>query len=358
MNYRLSQILAEESILTTGTKVIDIDLIDPITRILIRVELVNNGSTPTGHPAAAITKIELIDGSKVLYSATGFGAEAVDYYDMGFKDTTMRDWTDQSWVCALIAINFGRYLYDEEFGFSPTKFLNPQLKITHNYALGGCTPNAANLRIWADCFDDKKVTFGKMLLTKEHYNYALVSSGVTYVDLPTDYPMRKLIVMSRAKDKRAQDQFSQLRLTEEFDKKIVFDEYTEMLEELFVKPYGRFYEYIGGYSDPDGRDFYITPTAECKGSVMAATIAGGAASEAYKNGGYLNIAVAGGGFFDGIVSGYTPHGAVPILFGKQQDPADWWDVTKLKNARLKITAGSSVGSGSTCQIITQQSMSY
>jgi len=358
MNYRLSQVLAAESITTAGTKVIDINLIDPISRFLIRVDLTANGSTPTGHPALALPKIELIDGSKVLYSATGIGAEAVDLYDMGFKDVTMRDWTDNSWVCALISMNFGRYLYDEEFGFSPTKFLNPQLKITHDYSKGGCTPDAANLRVWADCFDDKKISFAKMLLTKEHYSYAMVSSGVTYIDLPTDYPMRKLIIMSRAADKRAQDQFYQVRLTEEFDKKIVFDEYTEMLEELFAKPYGRYREYICGYTDPTGRNFPITPTAECKGALTSGATASITIWETYKNGGYLKVGITAGGFFDGEVSGYTPHGAVPVLFGKQDNPADWYDVTKLKNLRLKLTAGSSVGSGSTCQVITQQALSY
>lgn len=358
MNYRLSQILAAESIATAGTKTIDIDLTDPISRLLIRVDLTNNGSTPTGHPAAALTKIELVDGSNVLFSASGFGAKAVDLYDMGFRADDILDWTDNSWVTALIGINFGRYLYDEQFGFDPVRFRNPQLKISHNYALGGCTPDAANMRIWADCFDGKKPSFAGMLMTKEHYSYTLVSSGVTYVDLPTDYPIRKLVVMSRAADKRAQDQFYQLKLSEEFDKKIILDEYTEQLEELAASIYGRFTEYICGYTDPTGRTFYITPTSESHGSLMAGAAASITVWETYKNGGKLLVGITAGGFFEGDVSGFTPHGAVPILFGKQNDPADWWDVTALKNARLKITAGSSVLAASTCQVITQQLKRY
>ena len=358
MNYRLSQILAAESILTAGTKIIDVDLVDPVSRLLIRVDLTNNGSTPTGHPAAALTKIELIDGSEVLFSASGYGAKAVDLYDMGFKDCDLLDWTDNSWVTAFIALNFGRHLYDEEFGFDPTRFRNPQIKISHNYALGGCAPDAANMRIWADCFDAKKPAFSGMLLTKEHYSYSMVSSGVTYVDLPTDHPIRKLIVMSRASDKRAFDQFAQLKLTEEFDKKIILDEYTEQLEDHVAKLYGRYREYICGYTDPTGRSFFITPTAECKGMLTPGAAASITVWENYKNGGYMKIGITAGGFFDGEVSGFTPHGAVPILFGKQSDPNDWWDVTKLGNARLKITAGSSVGSASTCQVITQQLRKY
>ena len=358
MNYRLSQILASESILTAGTKIIDVDLIDPISRIVIRVDLVNNGSTPTGHPDGVLTKIELIDGSTVLYSAVGYAAKAVDLYDSGFKHAELMDWTDNSWVTSFIALNFGRYLFDEDMGFDPTKFVNPQLKITHDYALGGCTPDAANMRIWADCFDDKHPSFKGMLLNKEHYSYTLVSSGVTYVDLPTDYIIRKIIVQSRAADKRAQDQFYQLRLTEEFDKKIILDEYTEMLEDFTAKTYGMYQEYVAGFSDADGRSFYITPTAECKLAAVGATIAGGAVTEQYRNGGYANVAVAAGGFFDGMFLGFTPHGAVPILFGKQNQIEDWWDVTRLKNARLKITAGSSVGASSTCRVMTQQYKPY
>ena len=44
--------------------------------------------------------------------------------------------------------------------------------------------------------------------------------------------------------------------------------------------------------------------------------------------------------------------------GNLNDPADWWNVTALKNARLKITAGSAADVTVPMVIVTQQARSY
>jgi len=53
------------------------------------------------------------------------------------------------------------------------------------------------------------------------------------------------------------------------------------------------------------------------------------------------------------VMGYNPHGVVPVLFGDQDDPADWYDVTKLGSLKMRIKSGSA-GTNGDIAIITQQ----
>jgi hypothetical protein len=75
-------------------------------------------------------------------------------------------------------------------------------------------------------------------------------------------------------------------------------------------------------------------------------------------GGRITSAISTASNASGIVRGFLPHGSIVIPFGDQNDIADWYDVTKLGSLRLQITAGSSVGSSSTCEVITQQMRRY
>ncbi len=62
MNYRLATILDRELHSADTTKVIDITLADPVSQIAILYEPVNGAeTTPSGHPAKCISKIELVD---------------------------------------------------------------------------------------------------------------------------------------------------------------------------------------------------------------------------------------------------------------------------------------------------------
>ena len=58
------------------------------------------------------------------------------------------------------------------------------------------------------------------------------------------------------------------------------------------------------------------------------------------------------------VEGWCPHGAIEIPFGLQDDPADWYDVTKLGSLRLDILSKSGRTSADTVQIFLQQLRKY
>ncbi len=63
------------------TITIDLAMADPISEIYLDIRATNGDSLPTvGAPLETVSKIEIVDGSDVLYSLNGIEAEALDIY--------------------------------------------------------------------------------------------------------------------------------------------------------------------------------------------------------------------------------------------------------------------------------------
>ena len=358
MNYRSSEILASESIATAGTKTIDINLKDVISRISLQVKLTGTGTDPTAHPAKAVSKIEIVDGSNVVFSMKGVAAQALDFYDTSREPGNALAYANDVQAIAVFNLNFGRRLYDDKLALDPAKFNNLQLKISHNLALGGQAPDAATLSVRADVFDEKAPSLLGYLCSKEHYSVPDLSSDVNYIDLPTDFILRKMLIQGNADDKMPFEQFNQVRLSEEHDKKVVLEGYTSDFIKLFAMQWPVYHELLMGYALTTTNNFFVTPTYwpyyavmsdDALGYTMTANFAGGQAQD---------IRGSTAGVFRGVLRGYCPHGAVPFPFGLQDDLSDWYDVTRLGSLRLKLTQGSSVSGSESIDIITQQLRTY
>lgn len=213
MNYRQAVLLDAETANTAGTKTISKLGVDVISQILIQLKCTNNGSAPTAHPAKAISEIELVDGSDVLWKLSGIQQQALQFFQKGRPSVDIISYVDDNICVAMMELNFGRWLWDEEIAFDPTRFQNPKLKITHNKASGGSTPDAATLEVVANVFDELKPSPVGFLSAKEHYAYSLTSSAKEYVDLPTDMVMRTLMLQSLYDAKQPYEQYNKIRLS-------------------------------------------------------------------------------------------------------------------------------------------------
>ena len=347
MNYRLSELLAEEDASTAKTKTIDITLRDIISRIIIRMRCVNAATRATllGHPAKMVSKIELVDGSNVLFSLNGHECQALNYYDQRLTPDSEINDSENSEIFNTFCIDFGRYLYDPTLAFDPTKFTNPQLKITHNYRAVVADAVSGSLEVFAHIFDEKAVTPTGFLMSKQVQTYETASGSFEYIDLPTDYPYRKLLIRAYLEGKAFDGSISELKLSEDSDKRIPIDiemepylreicgTYPPIIEHwllraqttttpLYIMP--TYWPMLLGISG-DTEDWWRDPNK------LEADLTGLLADSAQA------IPTAGNAV------GYVPHQVVSIPFGLQNDPEDWYDVTKLGSlrARLKGTTGSS-----------------
>lgn len=345
MNYRRAELLATLDITTAATKTIDITGSDVISRLGIILELVNNGNNPTNHPLAAIPKVELVDGSRVMASMTGYGCQSMSYYDNGKMPHNELNYEDNGYARCFVPLSFGRFLYDPQYGFDPKQFKNPQLKITHDYSLGGCSPDGAYLRVVADMFDQKQASPVGFLLNKEIFSFTPATGTEERISLPLDNVIRKLIIMNVNDNEEPDVQFANVKISEEDGKRIVFEGKTMDLIREEAMRFGRFTEYFSGHlaatTDDEFwlsacKDIQVGGICDANDAILTFTWTGGRSRTFYGS---------AATYFGAIVSGRCPHGAVPMFFGDQNDPADWWDVSNVGNVTLSLTARTTAGGG-------------
>lgn len=190
MNYRNTEILDEKSLSGAGTEIVPINIKDIISRIEFTWEITASQHGMDSYPHKDITKIELVDGSDVLFSMDGGQCQALCIFDRKAPTMNFGQHMSGDIQKANFAIDFGRYLYDPVLALDPARFRNLVLKVTYDSDVAdtGCT--SGTLEVRADTFDEKVVTPMGFLSSKEHFKAGTPDSGYTYIDLPTDRPSR------------------------------------------------------------------------------------------------------------------------------------------------------------------------
>ena len=362
MNYRLATILAREAHTADTTKVIDLNLADPVTQFHIVYESTGVGAgAALGHAAKCIDKIELVDGSDVLFSLSGQECQAADFYHRQMEPANVPVYLSGMPAEMIFNINFGRYLWDRIYAFDPKKFTNPQLKITLDIDAGGVSSTGGYLTVLALIFDGRTIEPTGFLMHKEVKDYAMGSASHEYTDLPTDYPYRKLFIAAQTYGTGPEYLINTLKLSEDNDRKIPFSNTAWELLRAIVGQGPAYRENILVSGGASGLAFYCTPCywprvsiTSWEGSNIPYT-----ASAFYGDGGrgYYYLETVGGNY-NIAVEGYAPHGALEIPFGMQDDPDDWYDVSGLGSLRLDILSVSGRSSADTVQIFLQQVRKY
>jgi len=356
MNYRKAVMLTAESIAVAGTRTLEFKLKDIISRIQIQPKCTSSNTTPTAHPASIISKIEIIDGSDVLWSLTGKQCAALNFYSTGKPAVDLITYVNDVDCVPMMNINFGRWLWDEDMAFDPTRFNNPQLKITHNLAAGGLAPDSGTLEVVADVFDEIKPSPQGWLMAKEYHNYTPDAGTYKYIDLPTDYPLRMLLLQYLYDGQAPINGINEIKLSEENDKKIPIDDRTSDILKYTLDEFGTYEENIVATVTASNVTHFVAPTylTHCFGNPELGTAAYMNFGQSY--GGTVNLIGSGTTPARFRASGYCPHGVMAIPFGDKWEPSKWYDVTKLGSLELRLKAGSTVGG--TAQVITEQPRRY
>jgi len=357
MKYRKATLLATEDATTNGTKTIDLDLTEIVSRIHINVRATNSNNTLIAHPAKIIDKLEIVDGSDVLYSLSGTEAQAIAEIGMNSQPVDVISYMTGDEIQPSMSMVFGRHLWDTRYAFDPKKFTNPQLKIKHTLLGGGSTPNALTLAVYADLFDEKAVSPEGFLMNKEHFTYVPAATTHKYVDLPTDYAYRMLVLQTLSSGKQMGDVLSHIKLSENMDKKVVMDQDTKDIIKLLLTETNPVVENILAYVTTGPVTIYCKSGYE--GVVVGNDYGGmvGHASFGGVAGGTFTAYSESSAYLKMMVRGWCPHGCYNILPGNKDDPDDWYDPSALKSLRLDLLADSSPGSDAV-NVITQQLRRY
>jgi len=356
---RTRQSIIEDSfsIAVSGTKSIDIDLQDIVSRITILPKVINpNAWVDQGHPAEVIQKIELIDGNDTLVSLTGTQAIALGYYSARKVPVSSLNYSALQYAMCPIDIYFGRFLFDTLCGLDPKKFTNLQLKITHDLDAAMAGTAEGYITVKADVFDDVQPEVSHFLISTQLYNLTLVADAVSYIDLPQDYPMRLLMSHCFSDSQAPEYQIDRIKLSEAADKKIIFDSPMEEIQQYAQTDFPPWCEKLSGRMAAADVYFWVTPSFE-----QTIVFAGTDDSD-----GVLQMSAATGGQkrkceasavteFEAITRGWAPHGSLPLVYpDRNDDLADYWDIGAVGGSRLKVTAAAGPDTTPTWDLIAQQ----
>ena len=337
MNYRQTQILAEQTANTAKTETIDINVTEVISRIAIRFKSQLVSAGVADHPAANVTKIELVDGSEVLFSLSGKECQAMNYYNNLKAPYNEIIGSVANWLKAVFFLDFGRFLYDPLYAFDPKQFNNPQLKITHDKAIADTSATAGKLLVTADVFDQKEVSPVGFLLNKSIHSYT--GTGGTYkgIDLPTDRALRMLLCRAYVTNKAFDELIDEIRLDEDNQKRIPFDLVSEQYIRQLISDLPPMQEHFMMEVSSTPSSVYAMPTywPHVYGALWSVY-------KAFKRMDYyraerqeLLIDSVTPYQFDGIIQGHIPHHTVGIMFGNQQDPDDWYNLADVGSLELR-----------------------
>lgn len=357
MNYRHAVLLGESDLGPSGTKIIDNFGADPISRISLVFRPVGGSNTPAAHPAASISNIELVDGSDVLFSLSGYQTQGINILRAVKPNPQVIHFFTGGTPQVVFNLDFGRFLWDESLAFDAKRFVNPQLKFTWNEVTWDASCSSHGFSVHAHVFDQKAVSPMGFLMKKEIKAYTPTSDAYEYTNLPTDYPHRALFVQGFCSGGGLRAIVKEVKLDEDNDKRIIIDGDVDLLRNYIDPLWGDAVDTIIATIAATSTTVYCTPHNHCTvvGMVDQADQTFGGKD---LSGGKFWAEAGGAGLGNITVRGKNPHGVMGIPFGNQMEIDDWFDVSTVEKLRLRIQGGPNSSASYTNRIVCEQLRRY
>jgi len=360
-----------DQMVNARTWTFNINLVDPVTEFKVWFFAKNYATGPNeaGCIPYLIEEIAVIDGSEVIVSMNGAECMAMYCFDHGrapFHWHQEMGGMSQYWC---LPITFGRHLWDPEWIFDPRKFRNPQLRITFDVAnllpagaAGGYAlpvVGAPQISVWAKIMEEGARPRG-YLMTKQLKEFASLARGQEITYLPTDFPIRKVMIRAYKQCGQMNDAITRLKLSQDEDKWIPWDlnshDFIWLMRDWFPEIS---WHLKHSMDDLEQREHY--GGTYCQGLLTCAS--DGAAVSVRGWAGNCFTAditdITGGATTDIEVwskcQTRTPFDCYCYPFGDQDNAEDWLQVAPMGNLRLILTQGTL---GYLEQIVVQQAHPY
>lgn len=364
MNYRKTTILAEEDLGAAGTKTIDINVKDIMSRInfIWRAKVVTV-SVMTAPSLDAISKVELVDGSDVLFSLSGVEAQSLNYQNRKLMPYNALSLTVDDYLTNAFSIDFGRFLNDPKLALDPSKFTNLQLKITWDEDAANGSVVVNSLEINADVFDGKAVSPSGFLSAKRFYEYAMAASGHKYVDIPTDRTLRQIMIRGLSTDHGPVALYDTFKISEDNDKAVPMNIKAATHFRDIKGSFPRISEYVTYDAVVTAKTIYATVTEDTKTEINYDATAFITAQSLFAVATITGAKVALAASVDiqadhGLISGFAPHNTIPVQFGDQSNMDDWYVMTGIGSLIFDLLSSSDADSGDTTYLISEQLRKY
>ena len=370
MKTRKVYLLKDEAFTAAQTKTIDINVKDPISSIDVIVRMTNGAAMTEASvvkPHDEFTKIELVDGSDLLASASMKQLQALNVLELGKLPPMELSLDNDAVQTEQCTLHFGVGRNDPDHFFNPTRFKNPQLKITNTLTTPAATAWAAtghSICVVANVIEEGAGAGNWFLMTKEIYSHTAVDGAVETIDMPTDYPYRLMMLEALKTANSPVLSVEKIKLSCDADKYVPIDIDSDdlMLDNIASMPLlsqgvkkrltgagtinADLYHLIKALVTQD-TSLSVVGLVTMAGEVITTEVLVGAAG--------ANALSAVEGVCSAVAFGYALHSCMYVPFGRIDVPADWFDASAYGDIKLKITGESA---GGAIKTVLQQARIY
>ena len=134
----------------------------------------------------------LANGATIIKSLTGLQAQALSVLDQGVMPPSVWQNYATNMQTEYVLINFGRKLYDRDYGLDLARFKNIELQITNDAAAASFSD--ITVSIMAIYLRDAPAgNFKGYMRSEEWRSWTTVMDETKYLDLPTEHILRRVL---------------------------------------------------------------------------------------------------------------------------------------------------------------------
>jgi hypothetical protein len=366
MRFRDNVLEVRKDMGTSGTLTFNLDYADPISQIDLLFEATNGATYNKASPLeTCVSKIEVVDGSDVLYSLPGDVAFGTYCHLANRLPKMHRTENASDTPYVVIPIMFGRYLYDQVYAFNPVAHRNPQLKVTFNEATVNAAGNTGfvsdswNLSIVTRLMEDAAAPRA-FLMQKEIETFTSLASGDHVVEMPTDYPYRALIVRAYEANIDCRSSLTGYKLSCDGGKFIPIDYHSRYLEGIMFTHFKQLE--VGSVimaSNASNSQHWVgysykgAGNAVAQGYIFGASTWGSGRVSSYLT--QHDGTAANNVGVTILVNGLAFQNCMIIPFGRLDYPEEWFVAPGYGNVKLYLTQGNA---GAEVNVCLQQARLY
>jgi len=367
MRNREVYLFRDETMGVAATRIVNLDFSNPVMSLDLHVrgkrtdiDAYNNNILIS----LCVSKIEVVDGSDVIFSTDMCEAMGVQRYANNEVPKMLIDGVANGMNDAHVKIRFGRDDSDQEWMLDPRKFVNPQIKITYNLPVGalGYVAGQQTMTLKATvCENPVRDPMG-FLMTKNIYGWSKASAGDETIDMPRDYLYRLMNLRVYDGVFSAHSEFSHIKLSCDIDRFVPFDIDGDDLSKKEIERYGLGSNVSGATGDAPNQNYVWHPFGYSQGMAMFGC---GSGDCIYNRGSspWRNLpsecndaSVTAARYTEWNCFGYEYNNNIPYPFGNLRDAEEFFDPTSFKSVRLIVTQAKTAGLSSA--VVLQQLRPY